>query len=553
MEPKLNQFSEKFANLQTEDDLVNILNEASEELYGSTAYKFTLSQIRFHSNSNLNPKRYKVFHIAKKSGGMRQIHSPNNTLKEILTSLNLIFRELYSPHRNAFGFVAHKSIVDNAKKHVNRNYVFNADLKDFFPSIDQARVWERLKYPPFNLSDEKLKIRNLIAGLVCHTMEVERLVDGQWVKETKNVLPQGAPTSPIITNLICERLDRKLSGIAKKYGIQYSRYADDITFSSDHNVYQANGDFIKDFEEAVRSQNFHIKTSKTRLQKRGYRQEVTGIVVNESTNVKRDYIKTIRLWLYRWEKLGYDEAYKLFLDQYLKDKGHIKSNIPNMANVISGKLLYLKMVVGNDNNMYTMLQGRYDKLIENFNESQKSKNIFDDIFGKWRINDIKKAFTNIILDLYSHGVRMAIDNFNKKNNVGILEKDLKEVMYYFVERLQNKTNNNVLRGFYIFEELFYPQQIKDIILKHGQVKTVKQESTEELSNNYEVIKLAIYILIISKEDLVLKLWEEGGKDVWENEGLIDKLVNTNVLEDNKRIIDFLIPNEWALKNLINKL
>jgi hypothetical protein len=335
-----NHFSEKFANLQTEEDFVNLINEAAQELYGASCYKFKLSQLRYHSNSKLNSKRYKVFQIAKKTGGIRQIHSPNNTLKEILTSLNLILRNLYIPHRNAFGFVTHKSIVDNAKKHINRNYVFNADLKDFFPSIDQARVWQRLKHPPFNLVDEKLKIRNLIAGLLCHTMEVERFVDGQWVKEIKNVLPQGAPTSPIITNLICERLDRKLSGIAKKYGIQYSRYADDITFSSDHNVYQAYGEFMKDFEEAVRSQNFNIKPSKTRLQKRGYRQEVTGIIVNEATNVKRDYIKTIRLWLYRWEKLGYNEAYKLFLDQYLKDKGHIKNNIPNMANVISGKLIY---------------------------------------------------------------------------------------------------------------------------------------------------------------------------------------------------------------------
>jgi retron-type reverse transcriptase len=194
-------------------------------------------------------------------------------------------------------------------------------------------------------------------------MEVERKSEiGEWEKEKRNVLPQGAPTSPVITNIVCQRLDYLLAGVAKRFGLKYSRYADDITFSSMHNVYQPESEFLKELHRIIEEQNFHIKESKTRLQKDGYRKEVTGLLVNEKANVQQRYIKQLRMWLYYWERYGYERASGFFLQRYIEDKGHVKNGKPDMGNVISGKLKYLKMVLGEENQNYIKLMERFSNL-----------------------------------------------------------------------------------------------------------------------------------------------------------------------------------------------
>jgi hypothetical protein len=213
-------------------------------------------------------------------------------------------------------------------------------------------------------NDGKRTIANIITALCCTELEVERTnTEDNWEKVKKNVLPQGAPTSPVLTNIVCQKLDYLLSGVAKRFGLKYSRYADDITFSSMHNVYQPESEFIKELRRIIAEQNFHIKESKTRLQKDGYRKEVTGLLVNEKANVHQRYIKQLRMWLYYWERYGYERAYGFFLQQYIADKGHVKNGKPDMANVIGGKLDYLKMVKGAENELYVKLRRRLDKLI----------------------------------------------------------------------------------------------------------------------------------------------------------------------------------------------
>jgi RNA-directed DNA polymerase len=384
---------ELFNQIQSEQDLVDVLNIVSKTIFNEKAFVFTIEQLRYHSNAKLNKRRYIKFSIPKKSGGSRTIHSPNNTLKQIQICLNFLLGEVYKPSRHAFGFVTDKSIVDNAKVHVAKNYVYNIDLKDFFPSIDQARIWKRLQFPPFNLIGDKIKCANMIAGIACHTLEVERKNElDEWTRVEKNVLPQGSPLSPTITNIVCERLDFKLSNLAKSFGAKYSRYADDITFSSDHSIYGKNSQFLQKLEAIIASQNFHIKESKTRLQKReGYRQEVTGLIVNDKVNITSRYIKTLRLWLYRWEKEGYDSAYRKFLDQYINDKGHVKSTKPNMANVIHGKLLYLKMVIGENNASYKKLRTRFDALSRGDNTSGLLEYQIQSVIKLWESHGIEKA------------------------------------------------------------------------------------------------------------------------------------------------------------------
>jgi RNA-directed DNA polymerase len=385
-----------FSKMKTREDLLKLLNKAKAIYYGEKATLIELKSLTYYSNPKVAKKRYGEFTIRKKSGGVRKINAPVKGLKSIQTILNFILQCVFEPHQAATGFILGKSIVDNARLHAGRNYVFNIDMKDFFPSIEQARVWKRLQYPPFNLNreNENIEIASRIAALCCTEMEVERLTKkGEFVKVKRNVLPQGAPTSPTITNIIAQKLDQQLSGLAKRFNVNYSRYADDITFSSMHNVYQANSDFREELEKIITSQSFLINDKKTRLQKKGFRQETTGLIVNEKVNVHRRYVKQIRMWLYFWEKYGYRKAEQIFLRDYAKDKGHVKKGKPEMINVISGKLEFLKMVRGHQDDQYMKLEQRLNKLIAR----EQGIPPLEEILKVWESEGIEKAmeFSNL--------------------------------------------------------------------------------------------------------------------------------------------------------------
>lgn len=421
------QVQTAFSKIQSKADFLSLLNTAKLEIYGEKTIPFSEKQLNYYLtkdsktinskidfqidlsgddvviNENIIFKKYNKnripcynsFTIKKKSGKDRIIHAPVKGLKEFQKALNIILQCIYEPHTAVTGFLTGKSIVDNAKKHVGQKFVYNIDLKDFFPSIDRSRVWGRLLIEPYNLgsSPERRNIANYIATLCCTPMEVERLTEGEWTNITTSVLPQGAPSSPILTNIICEKLDRRLAGVAKRFSLNYTRYADDITFSSNHNTYLhsdstvenifvSGSSFDIEIRKIITEQNFHIKESKVRLQKIGYRQEVTGLIVNDKINVSRRYIKQIRQWIYMWEQYGYNKAYSIFLNNYLSDKGHVKAEKPNMGMVIEGKLLYLKMVKGEKDSTYILLKNRLDKLLDiKPIVKEKPENILDMIFN----------------------------------------------------------------------------------------------------------------------------------------------------------------------------
>lgn len=449
-----------FANMQSREDLLQLLNEAKPHLFGRKAVPFKMKQLTWYSNPNLGGRRYKKFKIKKKSGEERSINAPVKGLKVLQQTLAFILQAVYEPHKAVTGFVRNKSVVDNAKIHVGSNYIYNIDLKDFFTSIDQARVWKTLQLKPYNLSlnkiagphssiindikgemttsaklkdnperidqqDEKtaipfsklevgnskneikqpiqvrlnpkgtglilratgtpfkkenhsgrLKLASIIAAICCVEMEVERKNQkNEWEIVKRNVLPQGAPTSPVISNIVCQRLDYLLTGVANRFGLRYSRYADDITFSSMHNVYQTDSAFLKEIQRIINEQGFTIKESKTRLQKRGFNQEVTGLTVNEKVNVNKQYIKEIRKWLYYWERYGYDKASGFFLQQFISDKGNLKKGKTDMTMVLAGKLNYLKMVKGAENELYQKLKARFE--ITSGKVASVSKNLIE--------------------------------------------------------------------------------------------------------------------------------------------------------------------------------
>lgn len=479
----INEIRTVFQDMQNKEDLLSLMNYVKPLLYGETSVPFELKQLTFYANPKLRQKAYKEFKIKKKSGGERTIHAPVNGLKAIQKCLALIMQCVFEPHKAAMGFVKNKSIVDNAIIHVGNHYVYNIDLKDFFQSIDQARVWKCLQLRPFKLNDEnrksdtdepvyntgvrqfttdngeeiyykiknngvivfnslgdfknykqrikkeleknegnsqnideeylskkvfedskkylfsdqnikeldkllnynRLDLASLIANISCTEMEVERKnKDGNWDTLKRNVLPQGAPTSPVLTNVVCQRLDYLLTAVAKRFGLKYSRYADDITFSSLHNVFQKNSPFLKEMKRVISDQGFTIKESKTRLQVDGIRKSVTGLVVNEKVNVPKRYVKQLRMWLYLWERYGYTKAENIFKVDYFKDKGHVKKSNPNLANVIDGKLNYLKMVKGADDSTNIKLKNRFDEL-------QFGYSNLDKILIEWDENGIDSA------------------------------------------------------------------------------------------------------------------------------------------------------------------
>lgn len=387
----IDTIKEQFAKMQTKADFIALLNYTKRVLFGDDAKPITPKAIYYFANYLNGQKRYTQFTIPKKSGSLRTINAPKKGLKTIQKVLNVVIQCVFEPHKAATGFVPNKSVVDNAKAHTGKNYVYNIDLKDFFPSIEMHRVKACFKIQPFNLNGDKEPLAFFIANLCCTEMDVERLVDGQWQIVKRSVLPQGAPTSPTITNIVSQSLDKKLTNLANSFGAVYTRYADDITFSSGHSIYQTNGKFLTKLHEIIKQNNFTINEQKVRLQKTGFKQEVTGITVNEKPNVSIRYVKQIRMWLHYWETYGYEKAEQIFRRDYIADKGYSKSHKAKLSNVLDGKLLYLKMVKGDNDNTYQKLKGRYLYLIS------------------------KNSPLNNLLDIWEkEGIEQAIEVFNQK-------------------------------------------------------------------------------------------------------------------------------------------
>lgn len=363
----IDQIKAQFAIIQCKEDLVKLLSDAKNMHYGKVCKPFQLKALTYYSDPNRSITRYRKFTIKKKSGKERTIHAPAKGLKSILRSLNFVLQCIAEPHNAAYGFVMNKSIVDNAKVHVGNNYVYNIDLKDFFFSFDRKWVKYGFMIEPFELGKEREELAFFIACLCTHPLEV----NGKLV----NVLPQGSPTSPTITNILCKKLDKRLTGLANRFGAKYTRYADDITFSSPHNIYQKGevpvlnskghyDNFTTELNRLLKEENLLINERKTRLQKSGYKQEVTGLIVNEKVNVKQRYVKQIRMWIYYWEKYGYVKAEHIFKNDYVADKGHVKKHVSDLKYVLGGKLEYLKMVKGEEDSTYKGLKKRFDKLLQ---------------------------------------------------------------------------------------------------------------------------------------------------------------------------------------------
>lgn len=395
----------QFLKIESVEELAVLLNRVYSLKYPkqSKNSRFNIEAKHLTYYAFIASERYRDFTIKKKSGGERPISSPRYKLKTIQKCINEVLNAVFKPHFTVKGFVPELSIVDNAKVHIDKQYVFNTDLKDFFPSTNFRRVKAVLGLAPFYLTDPieqisdtvKAKITDnkgrgflayLIANLCCDN----------------GSLPQGAPTSPTLTNIVCQRLDKNLFRYAKSINANYTRYADDITFSSHKPVFDES--FKLKIKTIIEDQeNFKINYEKERLQSKGQRQSVTGLIVNKKCNVDRKFIKDIRFWLMCWSKYGTEATQIKFLIQFPEKKGFLRYGgaTPQFYSYLHGKILFLGMVRGKDDSLYVKFKNDFDILFTSISNNiqrpklklkfaKSSADLFE-IMKTWELKGIEAA------------------------------------------------------------------------------------------------------------------------------------------------------------------
>ena len=266
------------------------------------AMGITIGQLRFLAFNRKTSlvSHYIRFTIPKKTGGERLISAPMAKLKQAQYWILANILEKLPLHDAAHGFRRDRSIVTNAQPHVGADVVINFDLQDFFPSISYKRV--KGLFRSFGYSE----VAATIFGLICTEAELEAVeLDGKtyYVALGDRHLPQGSPASPAITNILCRRLDKRLTQMAQQWGFVYTRYADDLTFSTTAN-HPRICNILKNTDSIVRHEGFQINQTKTRVLRNNRQQEVTGIVVNDKLNIDRKTLKRFRATLHQIETNG---------------------------------------------------------------------------------------------------------------------------------------------------------------------------------------------------------------------------------------------------------
>jgi len=261
----------------------------------------SLKELRFltYTQKLSNRRNYVHFKMAKKTGGFREISAPKPQLKRLQYWMLENILNKVTIDEKAHGFVAKRSIVSNAKPHLNKKVVINCDLENFFPTLSYARVKGLFK--SLGYSSE---LATIFAMLTTEAEQKEVVLDGEklYLYTGKRYLPQGSPASPMITNLICRKLDKRMSGIASSLDFTYTRYADDMTFSS--NDYMKINKMMYWVKGIVKEEGFILHPKKTKIMKKGSCHEVTGVVVNEKLSVNRKELKKFRALLYQIEQSG---------------------------------------------------------------------------------------------------------------------------------------------------------------------------------------------------------------------------------------------------------
>ena len=292
----------------------------------------------------LNHPGYLTFELDKKNGkGKRVIQEPGALLKQVHGKLNNGLQAWYAEIRPdcVHGFVRSEKnstigVVSNARVHVGKRFVLNMDLKDFFPSISAKRVKSVLQSPLFRLDDHMSTVLSLLMTY-------------------QGRLPQGAATSPVISNFVCLGLDLRIQELCKIRNWNYTRYADDLTFSGD--LFFTDED-VQEIRELIQKEGFALNERKVRRKAAGCKQTVTGLVVNQKVNVDRRLIRKIRALLHDAGRNGAASAAMRhygwnYSDDQLTDR---------FLNKIGGYISFVGMVRGREDKIYQNLRQAFNSV-----------------------------------------------------------------------------------------------------------------------------------------------------------------------------------------------
>lgn len=297
----------------------------------------TLRYLAYHRDVVTFDNYYR-FDVPKKSGGMRHIAAPKTQLKTAQKQILEKILEKTEISDVAHGFIKSKSVLTGAKAHqTSPDLLINIDLENFFPSITFERVRGLFQYLGYSGY-----ISSILAMICtyCERMAVEIKGETKYIKTSERILPQGSPASPMITNMICKRMDKRINGLCQKLGIIYTRYADDMSFSYTGKLEDfAVGSFLSSIRKIIEAEGFHINEQKTHILRKHNRQYITGIVINNAEiGVTRNWVKILRASIHNAQKL--------------KNEGQV---IPKQTKQeIAGKIAWLRSV----NEM------RYQKIIQ---------------------------------------------------------------------------------------------------------------------------------------------------------------------------------------------
>ncbi len=291
--------------------------------------KLTIPRLRwlcFHADA-MQRMHYVNFEIPKRSGGTRVLSAPHVTLATAQQWVLHSVLEKLPVEDEAHGFVRGRSTVTNALPHVKRDLVVNLDLSDFFPTIRFPRVrgvFRRMGYSP--------AVATVLALLCTEAPRRAVQFDGTtyWVAVGERALPQGACTSPALSNQVARKIDRRLRGMATKDGWTYTRYADDLTFSAPAGHRGQLPMLLARVRHIVGEEGFELNAKKGRVQRAAGRQTVTGVVVNERPGVPREEVRRLRAILHAAKKTGLD--------------AQNREGRPHFEAYVRGKIAYVTMV-----------------------------------------------------------------------------------------------------------------------------------------------------------------------------------------------------------------
>lgn len=423
-----------FSNIKTRKDLARFL-------------KIPLKKLTFllYIDQNL----YTNFSIPKKSGGIRNIYAPNKNLKEV----QRVIKQKLEQHINEYqklngiknnvshGFERGKTIIINSEIHKNKKIVFNTDIKDFFSTIHFGRVRGFfIKNRYFQMEEN---IATMLAQLVCYN----------------GALPQGSPTSPIIGNLICNTLDIKILRLCKKFKLNYTRYADDLTFSTNNKRFSDEFQlFYKNLEEEVNQSGFLINTNKNRFLCKDNRQTVTGLTVNNKVNVSRDfYLKTRAMahCLYNrgefsidGEKASINQLEGRFSFINRLDKHHNIKKFNNLLPSENSKQFFSKVFLNSREKEYQKFLF-YKYFWRNENPLVITEGKTDILYIKAALKKYNEEYPELIEKIEKDKFNYKISFFKRSDRLKFLfgfvndgADDILNIFHYYIDKPQSKLKHN---------------------------------------------------------------------------------------------------------------